>query len=65
MILKANTNDRFTLTMTLNINYDLAYIEVVVCLNNYIKHTAQTKTFPASKFDEALRYYKQQEGMFI
>lgn len=65
MILKGNTNDRFTLTMILNINYDLAYIEVAVCLRDYIKHTAQTKQFPASKFDEALRYYKQQEDMFI
>lgn len=65
MILKTNTNDRFTLTMILNINYDLAYIEITVCLHNYIKHTCQTKRFPASKFDEALRYYKQQEDMFI
>lgn len=65
MILKTNTNDRFSLTMNLNINYDLEYIEVTVCLRNHLKHTAQTKQFSADKFGEALRYYKQQEDMFI
>ena len=48
MILKVRDEQDFNISMNLNINYELEYIE-------------QTKTFAASRFSEALAYYRQQE----
>ena len=65
MILKVNDTSDFNISMRLNINYDLEYIELTVNTWNKKKHTTQTKQFPASEFSKALAYFKQQEKMFI
>lgn len=65
MILQVNNTSMFNLSMRLNINYELRYIEVTVSLWNKAKHTTQTKTFPAAEFDKAIDYYNQQEKMFV
>lgn len=65
MILKVNDTSDFNLSLRLNINYDLEYIELTVCFHNKKKQTMETKCFPASKFSQALSCYKQYEAMFL
>lgn len=64
MILKVNDTHDFNISMHLNINYDLEYIELTVNTWNKANHTTQTKRFAASEFSQALAYYNQQEKMF-
>lgn len=64
MILKVNDTPDFNVTLNLNINYDLEYIEFTVNAWNKKKHTKLTKQFPASDFSQALAYFKQQESLF-
>lgn len=64
MILKVNDTSDFNISLNLNINYDLEYIELTVCTRYKKKHTAQTKRFTANEFSQALAYFKQQEKMF-
>ena len=61
MILKVRDEQDFNISMNLNINYELEYIELTVNVWNKKAHTQQTKTFTASRFSEALAYYRQQE----
>lgn len=64
MILKVRDEQDFNISMNLNINYELEYIELTVNVWNKKAHTQQTKTFTASHFSEALAYYRQQ-GTFL
>lgn len=61
MILKVRDEQDFNISMNLNINYELEYIELTVNVWNKKAHTQQTKTFTASRLSEALAYYRQQE----
>ena len=61
MILKVNDTKDFNISMNLNINYDLRFIEVTVATWNKNKNTMQKKCFPAKDFSEALSYYELQE----
>lgn len=61
MILKVRDENGFNISMKLNINYDLGYIELTVNVRNDRANTLQTKTFSASRFSEALAYYRQAE----
>lgn len=65
MILKVRDEGDFNLSMRLNINYDMKYIEVTVYVQNKRAHTAITKNFDANKFSEALRYFEQQEAFLF
>lgn len=64
MILKVNDTPEFNLSLNMNVNYDLEYIELTVNLCNKKKHTALTKQFQASDFAAALACYRQYETMF-
>lgn len=57
MILKVNDTDYANVRMTLDINYDLKYIEVIVSATNKVTHKVNTKVFRANEFDRALAYY--------
>ena len=65
MILKVRDEGDFKLSMRLNINYDMEYIEIAEYAQNKKAHTAITKTFKADHFSEALRYFEQQEAFLI
>lgn len=65
MILKVRDEGDFNLSMRLNINYDMEYIEVTVYTQNKKAHTAITKMFKADRFSEALRYFEQQEAFLF
>lgn len=65
MTLKVNDTCDFNLSLNLNVNYDLEYIELTVKFWNKKKHTIQTKQFSANDFSQALAYYNQQERMFM
>lgn len=65
MILKVNDNENFNLSLKLNINYDMGYVEFCVILYNKINKRKQMKVFDANEFHHALKYYEQQENMFI
>ena len=64
MTLRVNDTPDFNVSLNLNINYDLEYIELTVNTWNKKKHAKQTKQVPASDFSQALAYYKQQQTMF-
>ena len=61
MILKTKNNDNFKLTMKLEINYNLEYIEILVILDNLQNNKRQMKIFKANDFTAALTQYKQWE----
>ena len=65
MILKVNDNENFNLSLKLNVNYDMGYVEFYVILYNKINNRKQMKVFDANEFDKALKHYEQQEKMFI
>lgn len=68
MILKVRDEGGFNLSMRLNINYDLEYIEVTVCAQNKKAHTAITRTFNAmnaNNFRDALAYFRQEEAFLF
>lgn len=65
MILKVRDEGDFNLSMTLNINYDMEYIEITVHVWNKKAHTTIAKTFKADRFSEALRYFEQQEAFLL
>lgn len=65
MTLKTNDTNIFNLSMNLNINYDLEYIEITVSFWNKEKHTIDTKTFQASQFSDALKHYNRLEKLFF
>ena len=55
MILKVRDEQDFNISMNLNINYELEYIELTVNVWNKKAHTQQTKTFTASLNEKAAR----------
>lgn len=61
MILKVIDEEDFNLSMALDINYELEYIEVIVKAQNKKRHTVEMKTFKAAQFSEALAYFDRQE----
>ena len=65
MILKVNDNANFNLSLKMIVNYDMGYVEFAVTLHNKINNRKQTRLFHADSFDLALKYYDQQETMFI
>lgn len=58
MILKTVNNENFTLTLKLDVNYELKYIEILVILDNTINHKRQMKMYHGNEFDKALNQYK-------
>lgn len=65
MVLKVNDTADFNLSMNLNINWELEYIEVTVSLENKKKNTRRTKTFPAAEFERAIAHFEEEERMFL
>ncbi len=65
MTLKVRDEQEFNLSMNLNINYDLEYIEVTVTSWNKKAHTVVTKQFGAADFPAALAYYRNQEAFLL
>ena len=65
MIRKARDEGDFNLSMRLNINYDMEFIEITVHVWNKKAHTTIAKTFKADRFSEALRYFEQQEAFLL
>lgn len=64
MIIKANSTPHFNLTLTIDVNLKLEYINILVSLHNKNKNTMQTKQF-FSDLKAALQHYKNLENMFI
>lgn len=50
MLLKGNESDFYSLSMRLNINYKLEYMEITVSFTNKLKNKQTTKQFSASEF---------------
>ena len=65
MQLKVNDTADFNIALTLNISYELKYIETTVSVWNKKANTVKTKTFPAQSFAEALDYFDRQERFLI
>lgn len=65
MILKSSSNDFFNLTLKLEVNSDLTYINVHVILLNKVNNKKQMRLFDPNKLSDALDFYWQQESMFI
>ena len=61
MTLKQINNDNFKLSMKLDINYDLEYIEILVILDNLVNNKRQMRLFHGNKFKEAMSQYKHWE----
>lgn len=58
MILKTVNNENFKLSMKLDINYKLEYIDILVILDNLQNNKRQMKLFHGNEFKEALNQYK-------
>ena len=58
MILKTTNNENFNLSMKLDINYDLEYIDILVILDNLQNKKRQMKLFHGNEFKDALNQYK-------
>lgn len=58
MVLKTNNNENFKLSMQLDINYELEYIEILVILDNMLNKKRQMRIFHGNEFKEALNQYK-------
>ena len=65
MNLKVSDNNNFNLSLIIQINYDMGYVEFIVKLFNKINSRKQMRVFDANQFDLALKYYNEQERMFI
>ena len=57
MMLKNCTNDNFSLSIKLDINYDLKYIDILVILDNLQNHKREMQLFHSNEFDKALQQY--------
>ena len=58
MTIKTKNNDNFTLSMKLDINYDLGYIDILVILFNRGNMKKDMRLFHGNEFDKALQQYK-------
>lgn len=65
MLLKGNESDFYSLSMRLNINYKLEYMEITVSFTNKLKNKQTTKQFSASEFSRALACYNEIENMMF
>lgn len=65
MQLKVCDIDTFNVSMCLNVNYDLEYIDVTVSSWNKVAHTRETKQFKAAEFSDALKYFDRQTKFLI
>lgn len=65
LLIKYSANDCFELKMVLNVNFDIGYVDVHVSLLNKVNNRKQSRFFDANKLGDALKYYEQQERMFI
>ena len=65
MILKINSNPTFTLTLKLDVNYDLEYVEFLVILDNKTKNRRDMRQFHGDEFKKALKQYKEWEDMLL
>ena len=65
MILMVNDTETFNISLSLNINYELRYIELTVCSRNKKAGTIMLKQFDAAHFGEALDYFQAQEKFFF
>lgn len=61
MVLKTVNNDNFKLSMQLDINYELEYINILVILDNLQNKKRQMRHFHGNEFKEALNQYKHWE----
>ena len=61
MVLKTINNENFKLSMQLDINYELEYIEILVILDNMLNKKRQMRMFHGNEFKEAMKQYKQWE----
>lgn len=65
MLLRSHNNDFYSLTMRLNINYKLEYIEITVSFANEANGKQTTKQFAASEFSKALACYNEIENIMF
>ena len=61
MILKVNSNPNFTLTLKLDINYELETINILVILQNITNGKKEMQCFHGSELKKALARYRQYE----
>ena len=61
MVLKTINNENFNLSMKLDINYELEYINILVILDNLQNNKRQMKLFHGNEFKEALKQYNYWE----
>ena len=64
MILKTNSNENFSLSMKLDINYKSKYIDVLVTFNNFI-NKSQLFNFHSDEFEKAIAKYSELEQMIF
>lgn len=65
MILKVNDADDFNISMKLEINYDIPYMEILVIVRNKKAHTTKMRQFHCDQLKEALQYFEQTEAFLI
>ena len=59
MELRTAKNENFNLSMKLDINYELGYIDILVILDNLQNKKRQMKLFHGNEFKNALNQYEQ------
>lgn len=64
MILKCNDTKQFNITMNLNINWDLEYMEITASVWNKVAHTMVTKQFAANELDKVNQFFKTQKRFY-
>ena len=58
-MLKTAANENFSLSIKLDINYELGYIDILVILDNLQNKKRQMKLFHGNEFKSALTQYEQ------
>lgn len=61
MILKVNSNPNFTLTLKLDIDYEIEAINILVILQNIKNGKKEMHCYHAGDFKKALARYRQYE----
>lgn len=65
MVLRTINNENFNLSIKLDINYKLEYIDILVILDNLQNNKRQMKLFHGNEFKEALNQYKLWENFIF
>lgn len=65
MVLRTINNENFKLSIKLDINYKLEYIDILVILDNLQNNKRQMKLFHGNEFKEALNQYKLWENFIF